>query len=151
MKKLVMATLALALVLAPASATPADEQKPAVDENKLIELAIRDYIDGWYDGDAERMARALHPDLTKRRVVALPDGAEVLNSVSADAMVAYTRMGAGKKSKKEGQVNEVIILDVSPQTATAKSISHEFIDYIHLAKIDGKWRIVNVLWELNKP
>jgi hypothetical protein len=65
-------------------------------------------------------------------------------------MVEYTAMGVGKKSKKEGQVNDVIILDVSPRTASAKSISHQFIDYIHLAKINGQWRIVNVLWEMNE-
>jgi hypothetical protein len=139
------------VVLCPAAAPRAEEEQPATDENVLIEKAIRDYIDGWYEGDAERMARALHPDLTKRRLAPLPNGKEVFNTVSADAMVAYTEMGFGKKSKQEGQKNEVIILDVSPQTAAAKSISHEFIDYIHLAKVDGQWRIINVLWEPAKP
>jgi hypothetical protein len=141
--------VALALVVAmPATVA---EEKAATDEKVLIERAIRDYIDGWYEGSAERMERALHPDLTKRRVVTLPSGGEILNTVSADTMVAYAGMGVGKKSKQEGQVNEVIILDVSPQTAAAKSVSHEYIDYLHLAKVNGEWRIVNVLWEVNKP
>jgi hypothetical protein len=66
-------------------------------------------------------------------------------------MVEYTRLGGGTKSHKEGQVNEVIILDVLTETASVKTISPEFIDYIHLAKINGQWRIVNVLWEPVKP
>lgn len=141
--------VALALVVAMPAAIA--EEQAAVDEKALIEKAIRNYIDGWYEGSAERMESALHPDLTKRRVVALPSGGEILNTVSADTMIAYAGMGVGLKSKREGQVNEVIILDVSPQTAAAKSVSHEYIDYLHLAKVNGEWRIVNVLWEVNKP
>jgi hypothetical protein len=151
MKQTCTFLIALALACFPATAPCAEEENQVSDEKQLIEKAIRDYIDGWYEGSAERMERALHPDLTKRRVVPLPSGGEILNTVSADAMIAYTEMGIGKKSKKEGQQNEVIILDLSAQIASAKSTSHEFIDYIHLAKVNGQWRIVNVLWEPAKP
>lgn len=116
-------------------------------DRAAIEAAARDYVDGWYEGDAERVARALHPDLAKRTVRALPDGSEVLNTLSQSNMVAYTRAGYGKKNKQEGQHNEVIILDVMTKTASVKTVTHEFIDYLQLAKIDGQWRIVNVLWE----
>lgn len=148
MRKILM-LVALALLVAMPAALA--EEKAAADEKVLIEKAVRDYIDGWYEGSAERMKRALHPELVKRRVVALPNGREVLDSVGADPMVEYTAMGGGKDSRKEGQHNEVVILDVSPQTASVKTVSHQFIDYIHLAKVNGEWRIVNVLWELNKP
>jgi len=151
MRQAIVLAIAIVLIIFPASPACAEEEQPAPDEKVLIEKTIRDYIDGWYDGDAERMERALHPDLAKRRVVALPNGREILDSVGAYTMVEYTGMGSGKKSKQEGQQNQVIILDISPQTASAKSISHQFIDYMHLAEINGQWRIVNVLWELHKP
>jgi hypothetical protein len=125
----------------------AQAQTPAaVDEKAAIEQTVRDYIDGWYEGNAERMARALHPDLAKRVFATLPDGSMVLQGVTADTMVAYTKAGFGKKKARPGQKNEVFVLDVSETIATAKSISPDFIDYIHLAKVDGRWRIVNVLW-----
>ena len=139
------ALLALIAVVGIINARSAPAQT-AADSSAIVATAL-DYIDGFYTSDAARLERALHPDLTKRRVVALPNGKEMFNTISANALVAYTEMGFGKKSKQEGQKNEVIILDVSPQTATAKSISHEFIDYLHLAKVDGQWRIINVLWE----
>jgi hypothetical protein len=41
----------------------------------------------------------------------------------------------------------VTILDASGTTATAKARSADYIDCAHLAKIDGQWKIVNVLWE----
>ena len=31
-----------------------------------IRATVSDYIEGWFDGDAERMERALHPELAKR-------------------------------------------------------------------------------------
>lgn len=42
---------------------------------------------------------------------------------------------------------EVIIFDMTGQIATAKLIAWWGIDYMHLAKYDGKWKIVNVLWQ----
>jgi hypothetical protein len=131
-------------VIAPLVAPAAPE---AAQESALIEKAVRDYIDGWYEGDAERMERALHPDLAKRRVNFLPDGTGVLQTLSADAMIAYTRLGGGKKDRQPDQHNDVVILDVSSHTASVKTVSHQFIDYLHLARIGGQWRIVNVLWE----
>ncbi|MCP4572801.1 MAG: nuclear transport factor 2 family protein [bacterium] len=116
-------------------------------DHAAIEATVRDYVDGWYAGDAERMERALHPDLTKRVVRTLPTGGEFLNSVSASNMVAYTAAGFGKDKLPEGYVNQVAILETTDKMAMAKSISPEFIDFIHLAKIAGEWKIVNVLWE----
>lgn len=143
--RLLIALSMLALMM---SALPAGAGEGTADDRAAIEACARDYIDGWYEGDAERMARALHPDLAKRRVQSLPGGAgDVLPTLSQSAMVVYTRAGFGKKNKKEGQHNEVIILDVMSGIASVKTVSHEFIDYIHMAKIDGQWRIVNVLWE----
>jgi hypothetical protein len=34
-------------------------------ERELILRPARDYIESWLDGDADRMARCLHPDLVK--------------------------------------------------------------------------------------
>ncbi len=127
-----------------AGATETTDQETEI---AAIEAAVRDYIDGWYEGDAERMARGLHPDLRKRSFRELPGGGQVVHDLTYATMVAYTKEGFGSRSKKDGQINHVKILDVSPTTASVKTVSPEFIDYLHLAKVDGRWRIVNVLWE----
>lgn len=36
---------------------------------QAAESIARDYIEGWYTGDAERMDRAFHEDLVKRMLV----------------------------------------------------------------------------------
>jgi len=64
-------------------------------------------------------------------------------------MVEYTRAGFGKNPEKKQKI-EVIILDVFKNTAWVKTVSPDFIDYLQIAKYNGKWVIVNVLWEMNK-
>ena len=42
---------------------------------------------------------------------------------------------------------EIVVLDVLDQTATAKLTASWGVDYFHLAKYDGRWQIVHVLWQ----
>ncbi len=46
---------------------------------------------------------------------------------------------------------EIEIFDVMDQTATVKLSAHWGVDYLHLAKIEGKWMIMNVLWQSYPP
>jgi hypothetical protein len=66
--------------------------------------------------------------------------------MSEATLVEYTRGGGGKDRAKEGVENEVTVLDVFEGIATVKIVSHDFVDYAHLAKWNGEWVIVNVLW-----
>ena len=44
------------------------------EDEAAIKATALDYLEGWYSGDAERMERALHPDLAKRIVRVDPEG-----------------------------------------------------------------------------
>ena len=128
-----------------------DAAKPEADDRALIEQTARDYIEGWYTADAGRMERALHPDLVKRYVHTLPGGRQVLQSVTRDMMVEMTRMGGGSKTPAERRNISVTVLEISGDIAAVKTVSSEFFDYLSLAKCNGKWVIVNVLWRFQKP
>lgn len=56
-----------ALLLPLLIATPAAAQTAA--DSSAIRATALDYVEGWYTGDAERMTRAVHPELVKRIVV----------------------------------------------------------------------------------
>jgi len=43
--------------------------------------------------------------------------------------------------------NQVIILDIYNRIATVKLYSDNWVEYLHLIKLDGKWSIVNLLWQ----
>lgn len=116
-----------------------------------IKQAALDYIEGWYEGNSERMERALHPDLAKRIVrTDAKSGLSRLEQMSAMGLVQGVRAGYGKQTPKEKQQKDVTILDVYENAASVKIVASDWIDYLHLARWNGRWVIVNVLWEL-KP
>ncbi|HMG73547.1 MAG TPA: nuclear transport factor 2 family protein [Pyrinomonadaceae bacterium] len=123
-------------------------QSPA-DATAIKQTAL-DYIEGWYEGNAERMERALHPELAKRIVRTSPEGYSRLDQMSAMSLVLGTRRGGGKNTPADKQQKDVTILDVYENAASVKVVASDWIDYLHMAKFNGRWVIVNVLWEL-KP
>ena len=121
---------------------------PEVEEAAVTEAALN-YIDGAYSGDADRMARGVHPELTKVRVVTHPRTGEVLlDNTSASLLVEGTRAQLMVLDEAERNI-EVEIYDVQHGIAAVKVVSAMYIDHLQLAKIDGEWRIVNVLWAVN--
>jgi hypothetical protein len=44
---------------------------------------------------------------------------------------------------------EVKLLDISARAASVKLVADEWIDYMHIVKINGEWKIINVLWQYN--
>ncbi|HET8796478.1 MAG TPA: nuclear transport factor 2 family protein, partial [Thermoanaerobaculia bacterium] len=103
----------------------------AADDRRAIEAAALDYAEGWYAGDADRMARALHPDLAKR-IVASKDGEPRLQHMTAEQLIAGTRKGYGKNVPPEKQLKDVKILDVFGNTATVRLEMAGWIDYLHV-------------------
>jgi hypothetical protein len=137
----------LLLLLPLLGAAPAARAQTAADSSAIRATAL-DYVEGWYAGDGDRMGRALHPELVKR--IAVTDTAthrSVLQTMGASALVNATRHGYGKSTPAERQSKEVMILDIFGNAASAKTVMADWIDYMQLARVDGRWVIVNVLWE----
>lgn len=137
--------MGVALLLGAASV----EGQTAADSAAIRQAAL-DYIEGWYEGSAERMERALHPDLAKRIVNTDARGRSALGHQSALTLVQSTRRGAGKETALADQRKDVRILDVFGGTASVRIDASTWIDYLHVARWNGRWVIVNVLWE-NRP
>lgn len=147
-----MRNLCLSVLLLMTLTSAAHAQSTASDADvAAIRQTAMDYIEGWYEGNAERMERALHPELAKRIVRTNPQNKQSrLDQMSAMSLVQGTRRGGGKDTPKERQQKDVTILDVYEGAATVKIIASDWIDYLHMARFNGRWVIVNVLWEL-KP
>ena len=121
-------------------------------DSAAIRATALDYVEGWYTGDAARMERALHPELAKRIVNTNPqNGRSNLGSQSAMTLVQSTRSGGGKNTPAEQQQKDVVILDIFQNTASVRATMSGWIDYMHMARWNGRWVIVNVLWELKPP
>lgn len=132
---------ALLLILAPRLQAETPEDREAIRQTAL------DYIEGYYEGDAARMERALHPELAKR-IVMTREGTSQLQDMTASQLVEGTRAGYGRNTPKERQKKDVKILDVFENAACVRIDAADWVDYLHVAKWNGRWVIVNVLWEL---
>jgi len=138
--------LALAMWTTPAAPAPVGSTSQVPDELDRVAGVVRDYFEGWYSADPERMGRSLHPDMVKRYVDSLPDGRQVVHSVTRDLMVEMTRGGGGSKVPPDRRNIKVKVLEVSGDIAVARASSSEYLEYLSLAKCNGQWKIINILW-----
>ena len=132
-------------------AVPAVARAQTAADSSAIRATALDYVEGWYEGDGERMARAVHPELVKRIVVS--DSAtkrSVIDNMGATALVNGARRGWGKEIPAARRQKDITILDIFGNAASVKAVMAGWIDYLHIARVDGRWVIVNVLWE-QKP
>lgn len=131
-------------VLICAISAPALAQSAA--DSAGIRQAALDYIEGWYEGDADRMARSLHPDLVKRIVQPGPQG-DRLTDMTASQLVEATRRRASAGTSGAGR-RDVRVLDIFQGMALVRVDAEEWVDHMHVARWNGEWRIVNVLWAM---
>jgi hypothetical protein len=114
-----------------------------------VRQAALDYIEGAYSGDADRMTRALHPELTKVLPMRHPQtGNLFLVEMGASQLIEGVRAQLGMVPEGAREI-EVTIHDVERDLAAVKVHSVRYIDHLHLAKTNGEWKIVNVLWVMN--
>ena len=131
--------------------SPALARTQSAADSAGIRAAALDYIDGWYAADGARMERALHPELAKRNVTSDSTGRSRLIHMSAMTLVQNTRNGGGSSIPIGQRSDSVQILDIYGAAASARVRAATWVDYMHLAKFNGRWRIINVLWENDPP
>ena len=68
-------------------------ENDAENEKAAIKSATLDYLEGWYDGDAERMERALHPEFfTKRGILVNPNTGQMATPhLNTEMMIGYVK------------------------------------------------------------
>jgi len=138
--------IALTLALAPSAAAA-----QAAGDSAGVAATALDYIEGWYRGDAQRMESALHPELVKRivRRDTAPERTWI-SGMGASELVAGTASGAGTRIPEARRRKEVSVLDIHGDAATARIGAAGWVDYLHLVRLDGEWKILNVLWETDE-
>jgi len=118
------------------------------DDQNAVKQAALDYIEAVYNSNPAQVERSIHPDLVKRGFFVKKD-----ESVYSPHSMTFTEVvELSKTYNKKGNIpkdapKEVVVYEVSDQTASAKITAIWGIDYLHLAKYDGKWKIINILWQ----
>jgi len=139
--------IVLAVAIAALVPVGAARAQTAADSAGIRQAAL-DYIDGYWEGNAERMERTLHPDLAKRIVRTAPSGQSGLQQMSAMTLVQITRAGGGRNVPAAQRRSDVRILDIYYNAASVRIDAGLWVDYLQVGKWNGQWKIVNVLWEM---
>ena len=120
------------------------------EDSNAIKAAILDYVEGIYNVEESRIEKSVDPTLRKygywfdKRISDYRQGQEMNYKQLYRLAETWNKKGKvdAKKAKKE-----ITILDQQDKTASAKLIAHWGLDYFHLVKEGGKWKIINVLWQ----
>lgn len=141
MMKLATGLLGLALLLPAPALAQSDADRAAV------ERAALDYLEGFYEGSTDKIRRGVHPEVVKYGF-AKEDGSYGGSPMSFDEMLAFaTSVKERGRPPDATAVKRVELLDVLDQTAAVKVYAWWGSDYLLMAKYEGEWKIVNVLWQ----
>jgi peroxiredoxin len=117
----------------------------SVDSLAVKQVAL-DYIEGYYSGDAGRMEKAIHPDLNKAAPRDLPQsGRTTMNYTTWSMLIELTRAKNGAIDDTARHIT-IKILGIENDVSDIKVISANFTDYLQVVKIDGEWKILNVMF-----
>jgi len=115
---------------------------------ELVHAAVEDYVLGLYDVAPERIARSV--DTSLHKIGYYQYKSEDYNHVPMTYQQLYDL--AGKWNVKGDQADDnspqdIEIYEIFSKTATARLSAVWGIDLMHLSKVDGRWKIMNIMWQ----
>ena len=121
----------------------------AAVEKEGVRRAALDYLEGFYEGDSAKLVRSLRPELSKAGFWRAKDstGYAPEKMTYGEAIAYARRFRAQNRTTPVEAPREVTLLDVQDQTASAKVRAWWGTDYLLLAKYDGRWMILQVMWQ----
>jgi hypothetical protein len=126
------------------------QAQTAQDTTEIKRSALA-YIEAQHIPNPKLMESALHPRMVKRSVFKnKATKKEFVSEYFTENMIILSESYNAKGDKfPQNPKKEVKLLDVSALTASVKLIADTWIDYMHLVKVNGEWKIINVLWQYN--
>lgn len=121
----------------------ADHIQASDSDLEAIIAAARDYLEGYVTGDGERHARAYHPEAIKRRYTEDEDGLFSMINLSPRVMSDYA---ATQDASDEADRADMFIDDVSQDIASVRVYSPRWVDFLHIVKARGEWKLLHVTW-----
>ena len=127
--------------------TPTQAEKTSGEE-AAVRATVTDYIDGYFTGDAARMEKSIHPHYLKHTISG-QNAALRMTEKTGLQMVQDVRSQEAKYLKDADRKQQITVLDVHGDIASAKLVTAHWADYLTLAKWNGQWKIVSVVLREN--
>ena len=137
-------TLALSLFLLFNLSTTAQENK-VPDDRSAVRATVTNYIEAYYTGDARRMEQTLDPHYLKHVI----HGNIPMREKTASEMLEEVRTHGIPDIPQTQRTEQVIVLDVAGNIASAKLVTPGWMDYVTLAKSGGEWKILSIVQRID--
>ena len=137
-------TLALSLFLLFNLSTTAQENR-VPDDSSAVRATVTNYIEAYYTGDARRMEQTLDPHYLKHII----HGNIPMREKTAPEMLEEVRTHGIPDIPQTQRTEQVIVLDVAGNIASAKLVTPGWMDYVTLAKSGGEWKILSIVQRID--
>lgn len=125
-----MKHLAVTIALSfPLLLTLAAAQNNQPDDASAVRATLTNYIEAYYTGDARRMEQTLHPHYLKHMI----HGDIPMREKTGTQMVQEAALTAPSIFPEQ-----VSVLDIAGDIASAKLVTPGWTDYVTLEKINGR-------------
>jgi len=143
---LLLATLVMSAFIVGNASSDADKDAAAIRQ------AVLNYVNSAYDVRPELVEESVHPKLQKIGYMS-QDGVEY-----REAFMTYDQLKElVSKWNTDGHYDtktarrDIKVLDQLDRIAVARLDAEWGVDFFHLSKVDGEWKIMNVIWQTYPP
>lgn len=112
-------------------------------DSAAVSATVRNYIEAYYTGDSQRMAQTLDSHYLKHVI----HGDIPMREMAAPQMISGVRTGPDNIPPAE-RTEQISVLDVAGDIASAKLVTPHWTDYLTLTKSDGEWKILSVVQKI---
>jgi hypothetical protein len=137
--------LGLSLLLSFSFSTQAQDNKISNDDASAVRVTVTNYIEAYYTGDAARMEQTLHPHYLKHKI----HGDIPMREETGPQLVQAVRNGGGTHMEQRQRTEQVTVLDVAGNIASAKLVTPGWVDYMTLSKVNGEWKILSAVQRID--
>ena len=134
------------LIVVCCSYLPLFSQSP---DRRAVYNASLDYIEAFYKTEPFRLEKSVYENMVrtgfywKGRDSSYSD----LKTMSYAQLVQFAKDWNKSQWLPADAVQKIEILDVQDKTAVSKITVYWGTEYLELAKIDDRWKIINILWQ----
>ena len=121
--------------------TNAQNNKTSNDDASAVRATVTNYIEAYYSGNARRMEQTLHPHYLKHMI----HGTIVIREKTGQEMVQEVRSNGPVDLPEANKTEQISVLDIAGDIASAKLVTHGWVDYLTLSKVNGEWKILSVV------
>ena len=118
-----------------------------IGDRRAIEAVLATYLDGLYEGDADKLASAFHPTSALAQI---RDGK--LEVTPRDAWLEAVRNRPSPKSSGLPRSDEILTIEIAGPTMAFVKLRcaippRYFTDQLSLLKIDGRWQVAQKVFQ----